>query len=349
MPIHALPISRRRFLAGSAALLAGAQLGRSCRAAGNASGKWALLADVHLVHPSTVSTIPPSIKSTVPKKKLDELREKVRLTRQRLTRVTDEIDSLKQRPDGAILNGDGVEIGTPADYKLLVDQFGKLLRARVPVHFTLGNHDHRSNFINSAAKFRQSSLVHERYVSLLETERANWVLLDSLKIREPEPSDQPKPWSHIQTLGQLGQEQLEWLSASLDRDHKKPVVVVAHHNVEPSKEFIRSIGQKAEDIVSPIGERMHMTGVEDTDAFLQILFARKHVKAVFCGHQHQFQIRKWNGIYFVYLPAVGYPFNPQDAVGWLECDLMEQGMRIKAHTLDHRHPHSGKTVDLRWT
>jgi 3',5'-cyclic AMP phosphodiesterase CpdA len=348
MPIHAIPISRRRFLAGSAALLAGAQFGRRSLADDGTSNKWALLADIHLIHPSTMSAIAPSIKTTVPKAKLAELQEHVRLTRQRLSRVTDEIKSLKQRPVAAILNGDSVEFGTQADYKLLLTQIDKLLRANMPVHFTLGNHDHRTNFINSGAELRQSSLVHERYVSLLETERANWVLLDSLKMREADTSDRQKPWSHIQGPGLLGKEQLEWLTQTLDRNSTKPALIVAHHNIEASKEFYVRSGDKVVDVVAPIKGRMHMKGVEDTDAFLQILFARKHVKAVFCGHQHQFQIRKWRDIYFVYLPAVGYPFNPQDAVGWLECDLLDQGIRIKAHTLDRRHPHSGKTVDLTW-
>ncbi len=341
MPIHAIPISRRRFLTGSAALLAGARFGRSCSGAEGTAEKWTLLADVHLVDPTSVLKLPPALQSNG--------KEKGPLIRKRLAHFLDEIDLLKQPAAGVILNGDCAELGTPADYSLLLKHFGKLLRAEVPIHFTLGNHDHRTNFIKSQIKSAQSSLVHERYVSFLEAGKANWVLLDSLKMREAEASDQPEPWSHIQGPGFLGREQLEWLSGALDRDHQKPALIVAHHNVEPSKEFMRSIGEKVDDIVNPIGGRTHMKGVEDTDAFLKIIFARKHVKVVFCGHQHQFQIRKWRGIYFVYLPAVGFSFNPKDAVGWLECDLLDHGMRMKVHTLDRRHPHSGKTIDLRWT
>ena len=340
MPIHALPISRRGFLAGSAALLASAQFGPSCWATEGTGEKWALLADVHLIHPSIIPKLPPKEQSDG-KKKAPQIR-------QRLAQVVSEISLLKEPPTGVILNGDCAHVGTPADYKLLLSLFDKLFQAKTPVHFTLGNHDHRTNFINSRSK--QSSLVHERCVSIMETERANWVLLDSLSMKDPGSTGAVQPWSHIQGIGRLGKEQLQWLIETLDKDVEKPALIVAHHNIAPSKEFLARFHDKTTHVVDPISGLGSLEGgLEDTDPFLEVVLARKHVKAVFCGHKHRFEIRKWNGVYFVFLPAVGYPSGPKEAVGWLECDLSDQGMKIKTHTLDHRHPHSGKTVDLSWT
>ncbi len=341
MPIHALPISRRRFLAGSAALLAGAQIGGRSLADDGTSNKWALLADVHLIHPSTLPLLPPAEQSNG--------KTKAPLIRQRLSRVVEEISLLKRRPSGVILNGDCAHLGTPSDYKFLLDQVGKLFQAELPVHFTLGNHDHRPNFMKSRPTSGHSSLIHDRYVSTLQTPKANLLLLDSLKMREPESPNRRELWSHIQTSGLLGEEQLQWFARALDQDAEKPTLVVAHHNVSPSKAFLARFHDKTTYLVPPLSGGSLAGGLDDTDPFLELILNRKQVKVVFCGHKHRFEVRRWNGIYFVFLPAVGYPFDPKDAVGWLECDLQDHGMRIKAHTLDHRHPHSGKTVDLRWT
>lgn len=337
MPIHAMPFTRRRFLAGSAALLAGGQIGSACRGAEPAVGKWAMLADVHLLDANIIPKLPANLRK--------DRSEKVTLVRERLTQVVDEVVSLASRPAGMILNGDCVEVGTPTEYGLMLERFDKLMQKGIPVHFTLGNHDHRANF--SGSRLQHASLTEDRCVSVIETEHANWVLLDSLVMKTDE-SKGTQPWSHIQESGQLGRQQLKWLAATLQKHADKPALVVVHHNAIPGKQFFDRIGQKVTEVLRPAGERRQGKGIEDGDDFLKVLFAHKQVKAAFCGHQHQLQIRNWNGIHFVYQPAVGYPFNPKDAVGWLECDLAADGMKVSVHTPDRQHSHSGHVVDLKW-
>jgi 3',5'-cyclic AMP phosphodiesterase CpdA len=132
--------------------------------------KWALLADVHLLDTSIIPKLPTNLRK--------DRSEKSTLARERLTQVVDEVASLASRPASLILNGDCVEVGTPAEYGLLLDRFDNLLQAEISVHFTLGNHDHRANF--SGSRLPHASLAEDRYVSVVETEHANWVLLDSL-------------------------------------------------------------------------------------------------------------------------------------------------------------------------
>ena len=94
-----------------------------------------------------------------------------------------------------------------------------------------------------------------RHVSVVETVRANWFLLDSL--------------DRVNTIpGELGEEQLTWLGKALDaRADNPPVLVVVHHDPQWSGAVIR-------------------TGLGDTEQLFEVLVPRKQVKAVMFGHTH---------------------------------------------------------------
>lgn len=89
-------------------------------------------------------------------------------------------------------------------------------------------------------------------------------------------------------------------------------------------------------------------GLVDTDEFLDVPFAHEHVKACFCGHKHQFRVHRLSGVYFVFQPAVGFPFHPADATGWMRVRLAQHGADLEVRTLDRRHPHHLKRVGLKW-
>ena len=90
-------------------------------------------------------------------------------------------------------------------------------------------------------------------------------------------------------------------------------------------------------------------GLVDTDEFLEVLFARRHVKAVFCGHKHQLSVHRLNGICFVFQPAVGYPFHPDDAAGWLRLRLLDGGAELLMSSLDLKHRHHLTKLKMEWS
>jgi predicted phosphodiesterase len=247
-----------------------------------------------------------------------------------------------ERPAGLVLSGDCVHVGGKEEYELLARKL-KLLDT-IPIHVAMGNHDHRDNFSNVFREQTQSDdrlLLENRHVSVLKSQHANLVLLDSLTMQTP---DRP-----VKGPGRLGKEQLAWFEAVLDSESDKPAVVVLHHNVNPSDEYRQRTGQENFIVPSADPFRGFTGGLEDTDRFLALLHARPHVKAVVFGHMHQFQIFKSRNVFFVSMPPVGYTFGPQEAVGWIRMLLKDNGATLEVQTLDTKHVRHQKRVDLRWS
>ncbi len=203
MPIHLPPISRRQFLAGSAAagaslLLPGASLAAQLPVDPN---RWTLFADTHVC-----------------------------ADRNRVHRDVKPFDNFIQArgealaqnalPAGLFIAGDCAFLrGTPGDYAVLLDLLKPIRAAGVPLHLILGNHDQRENFSQAVAPTLRGagpSPVTGKLVSVLETPLANWFSLDSLD-------------KTAATAGELGKAQLDWLAKALDARPGKPAIVVAHH------------------------------------------------------------------------------------------------------------------------
>ena len=71
--------------------------------------------------------------------------------------------------------------GDAADYEKLLDLVRPLREAGMPMHLAMGNHDQRAHFwsVIPADQDRVKEIA-ERQVLVVETPRANWVMLDSL-------------------------------------------------------------------------------------------------------------------------------------------------------------------------
>jgi 3',5'-cyclic AMP phosphodiesterase CpdA len=202
MPIHLPPISRRQFLAGTLATGAGLLLPRRLWAAERTvdADRWTLLADIHvwaerdrLVH---------------------NLKPAEQFTKART-------GFLAECPDtaGILVAGDcAFDKGKPEDYAVLVELLQPVREAGVPVHLALGNHDRREAFWKAfpEAKAEVALPSIDRHVSIVESPRANWFLIDSLNVGS--------------VPGRLGEVQLQWLAAALDSRPDKPALVMAHHN-----------------------------------------------------------------------------------------------------------------------
>ncbi len=331
MPAHLLPLSRRRFLTASAAALAAgpsALIGAEPQANPDT---WALLSDTHLLSADSIRRHYSSSRAAREKRAADASRNF----------DTAAWQANRTTPAGMLLDGDCVHVGGRGEYAQLAAKFD--LFKDTPIHVTMGNHDQRDDFSQA---FRERTtgdraLLENRHVSIVESRRADFVLLDSLTM--------DKPRSPVKGPGVLGKEQLKWLEAALDSEPDKPAIVMFHHNITPGAAYQNRFG--AAEVVVPSSSPFEGLGggLEDTDALLDLIQSKPRVKAVVTGHMHQFRILKWRGIHFISLPAVGYTFHAAEPTGWALMKLHEGGTSVELRTLDAKHKRNRTKADLGWS
>lgn len=309
MPLHCSPVSRRHFIRrsvlGGLAILTWRQ---GASAAGVDPNRWALLSDTHIAaDPAKVQGV-----TNV----TDKLRATIAELAARATVA--ELAARETRPAGLIVNGDcALDIGVPGDYTQFLELLKPIAELKVPMHFTMGNHDHRENFW--AALSDQAALprpVEGKQISVIETPHANWFLLDSLEKTKSTP-------------GVLGEAQRSWLAKALDERASKPALLMVHHNpiaYDPGK----------------------AAGLTDAEELFGVVMPRKHVKAVFFGHTHRWELTQREGLHLVNLPAVAYPFGANQPTGWVDCQLAKEGMKLELRAHDPKHTAHGVVKEFAW-
>jgi len=231
--------------------------------------------------------------------------------------VAREVLALPKRPAGLFLTGDcAYDTGQPGDYGLLGDLLAPIRASQIPVHLTLGNHDHRERFWDAFPEEKKAKRpLASRQVSLLQTPRLNWFLLDSLEITHSTP-------------GLIGREQLDWLAGALDANADRPAAVLVHHN--PGID----------------GGNM---GLKDTINFLEVIRPRKQVKAYIYGHTHNWKLEQDpSGLHLVNLPPVAYVFREGNPSGWVHANIEPAGMTLELRCIDTTHKDHGQVVKLAW-
>jgi hypothetical protein len=302
MPIYLPPMNRRRFLAGAfAAYLSGRLPSPSVLAADSNLNSLALLADTHIAADRT--TVFKDVNMA-----------------DHLAAVVSEIGVLKQRPALGLVVGDlAKKDGQAGDYSVFLELLKPLRQAGLPLHLTLGNHDHRDRFIEAAAA-RRNHAAGERIADIAPTPRANLFVLDTLEQTDAVPGD-------------IGRQQLVWLAKALDARSDKPAVVVGHHD----------------PMFAPPPEGKKPSGLLDTAELFKILTPRKHVKAYVYGHTHAWGVKQHDsGIHLVNLPPTSYLFEPGHPSGWVHATLGAGSARLELRSLDAKHPSHGQVVDLKW-
>jgi 3',5'-cyclic-AMP phosphodiesterase len=222
------------------------------------------------------------------------------------------------RPAPVLITGDCARLnGVSGDYTTLIEAVKPLRDAGLPVHMILGNHDDRANFWKALpADEARTPGLNDHHVLALSTPRANLILLDSLEITNKTP-------------GVLGADQLAWLARTLDADTTKPAMVFVHHHpivVVPTK----------------------FPGLTDHKALLDCILPRKHVKALFFGHTHDWTHATRDGLHMVNLPPTAWIFEKARPQGWVDARLRNNGVTLALHTLDPKHPDHGQVLDLAW-
>ena len=229
-----------------------------------------------------------------------------------------EVRALTTPPAGVFVNGDcSLLRGLAEDYTEFAGHFAPIREAGLPIHLTLGNHDDREVFWTALQNAKPAAPpLASKHVSVVEGARANWFLLDSLDVTN-------------QTPGRLGDEQRDWLAKALDAKANKPALVMVHHNP-----------------VSGVPEKK--SALLDADDLLALLAPRRHVKALFFGHTHTWHITEQAGLHLVNLPAVAYPFKPEEVTGWVDLQLRDGGASLKLNAHDTQHKAHGKVTELAW-
>jgi 3',5'-cyclic AMP phosphodiesterase CpdA len=220
-----------------------------------------------------------------------------------------EIIELNPRPANLIINGDcAMSRGTEAEYKELLRLLEPIRVAGITVHVTIGNHDKRENLWKLLPFLKKEQMGVQ--AGVIELPQANFFLLDSGR------------------KGILGEEQLVWLAQQLDERADKPALVFGHFNPYPNRG------------VRPI------KGMGDGSFLLKLLAKRKHARAYFYGHTHEWQQDQRDHLHLINQPAVSYYFGKGHAHGWVDMNLSEQSVDLELHCIDPKHTQHGDRIQI---
>lgn len=215
-----------------------------------------------------------------------------------------EVIDLNPRPANLIINGDcAMSRGTEAEYKELLRLLEPIRVAGITVHVTIGNHDKRENLWKLLPFLKKEQIGIQ--AGVIELPNANLILLDSGR------------------KGILGDQQLVWLAQQLDEWADKPALVFGHFNPYPNRG------------VRPI------KGMGDGSSLLKVLAKRKHAKAYFYGHTHEWQQDQRDHLHLINQPAVSYYFGKGHAHGWVDMKLTEKSADLELHCINPKHKQQG--------
>jgi Icc protein len=177
------------------------------------------------------------------------------------------------RPDFVIASGDLVSDESEDSYRRLQALLAPL---KPPIHFMLGNHDHRVAFrrVFRPAESPSPDPVWEAF----EQGGVCFLLLDSGLPGKEE--------------GLLDLEQLRWLETELASHPDQPTWLFLHH--QPLPIYIRWLDQ---------------LGLQNREQFLSILARHRQVKVVGYGHVHQTRRWRYGHALFASVPALAFQFS----------------------------------------
>lgn len=307
MPIILPPITRRQFIKGSIALGGTAMVdSRALVGAGDSERAELDQNRVALLADTHISADPDQVYPGTkwPGSPVKEGQHESVHIAKCLAEACKSVITLDPRPAHLIINGDcALSRGTEAEYKELLRLVEPIRAAGITVHVTIGNHDNRGNLWKLLPFLKKEQMGVQ--AGVIELTHANLVLLDSGK------------------KGVLGEEQLSWLAEQLDERADKPALIFGHFNPYPNRG------------VRPI------KGMQDGSSLLKLLAERKHAKAYFYGHTHEWQYDRLDHLHLINQPAVSYYFGKGHAHGWVDMKLSEASADLELHCIDSDHIQQG--------
>jgi Icc protein len=211
--------------------------------------------------------------------------------------------ALNPRPAHLIVNGDCTfGRGTEAEYKQFLKLVEPIRAAGITIHVTIGNHDNRGNLWKLLPFLKKEHMGVQ--AGVIELPHANLVLLDSGN-------------------GALGDKQLNWLAKQLDERADKSALIFSHYNPYNNR-----------------GARP-IKGMRDGSSLLKLLAERKHAKAYFYGHTHEWQHDRRDHLHLINQPAVSYYFGKGHAHGWVDMKLTKTSADLELHCINRKHKQHG--------
>ena len=138
---------------------------------------------------------------------------------QRLLKCIKAVLNMNPRPATLLCYGDMAFFeGKVEEYQLFKKLMAPIDKAGIKWETTMGNHDRLNNFYEAFPERKEKKpLVKDRYVHIVRTHRADFILLDS--------------YMQGQVRGEIRQDQKEWLIGQLKQYTvaTKPVFVGCHH------------------------------------------------------------------------------------------------------------------------
>jgi len=226
-----------------------------------------------------------------------------------LVQSAKEVIALNPRPANLIVNGDcALSRGTVGEYKEFLRLIEPIRKAGITIHITIGNHDTREKLWKLLPFLKKEQLgIH---ADVLELPHANLILLDSGK------------------RGTMEDKQLDWLAQQLDQRKDKPALVFGHYNPLPTRGIRPSRGM-------PEGRKL-----------LELIAQRKHAKAFFHGHTHEWQHSRAGAIQIIAQPPVSYYFGKGHAHGWVDMKLSQQTAQLELRCINPKHKQHGEKKQI---
>jgi 3',5'-cyclic-AMP phosphodiesterase len=228
-----------------------------------------------------------------------------------LKRVVGEVEEV--RPEGVILCGDAARLeGKPEDYRE-VKALLTPLSSFAPIFIALGNHDDRANFNQAFAQpSPQKAGIKDKHVLAIEEQDMRFVILDSLLFPNKTP-------------GLLGKEQRAWLKDYVATKSDKPLIIFVHHTLTDND-----------------GDLL------DAHHLFESVAPHKHVKAIFFGHSHVWEIKQRDHLQLINLPAIGYTFRDQEPIGWVDARFDRNGVDLTLRAIGGNTSQDRKITRVDW-
>jgi 3',5'-cyclic AMP phosphodiesterase CpdA len=217
------------------------------------------------------------------------------------------------KPQGTLICGDVARLqGLAGDYAS-VKKLLEPVSAAMPVAMALGNHDDRRNFLAAFGETQPGAQpVKQKHVLVVENALTRLIVLDSNMATNSTP-------------GLLGKAQRTWLAEYLATANDLPTLIFVHHPPDDAD-----------------------GNLLDSPRLFDIVKDQKKVKAIVYGHSHRYHYEMWQGIHLVNLPAVGYNFNDDQPVGWVEARFRREGGAFTLRSFGGNQDRNGKSVVLTW-
>jgi len=186
-----------------------------------------------------------------------------------LERCVAHLNALRPRPAFAVVTGDLVDFGSPAEYRRLRELMAPLA---MPYYVIPGNHDERGALRDALRDAAYLPSEGEFLHYTIEGYEPRFLALDSVVAGAP--------------YGELGPARLAWLEARLGEAPDRPTVLLIHH-----PPFLTGI------------RHMDVQNCRDGAALGAVVERHRQVRALLCGHVHRFTTTLWHGIAATICPS----------------------------------------------